>query len=105
MFVNPWIRTALKKMLAPTTLSQSQYIADLLEQDLIDKGYNSPAAYTSLADLVDANYDLLAVQSKVTAEDLNKIRDGGYCSEISLLRIAMTLDISEDEIRALAQKS
>lgn len=97
-------------MLAPTVVSQSQYIADLLEEDLREKGYRPPAQeYKTLADLVKANLDLLVEETEIPKKDLESLAVGSpltgdpFSQQITLLRIAIALDMSEAEIRQIAK--
>ena len=112
VFAPAWVRTALKEMLAPTVVSQSQYIAELLEQDLREKGYRPPVEkYSSLADLVKANLDLLVEETEIPKKDLESLAKGNplkgdeFSEQITLLRIAIALDMSEAEIREIAMPS
>ncbi len=105
VYVPEWVRTAIKKEIAPTTQTQSGWVLEQIVNVLQELGYRQPIRYGSLADLVEDNLDLLRSQTRIPEKELQELLNGTRCSDITLLRIAMTLDISEDEIQSIAHRS
>lgn len=107
VFMPSWVRSALKQYSAAEDISMSQLLADMAEQTVIDAGFKAPKKldYDSVGELVQDNLETLRDQTRITLDELEKIMQGECCSEITLLRIAIALDISEEDIRDLASRS
>ncbi len=107
VFMPTWVRTALKQYAASQGVSMSQMLADVAEEIVLDAGFNPPKKfdYTSMSELVQDNLELLRNETRITLDELENIVEGGYCSEITMLRIAIALDISEEDIRDLQSGS
>ncbi|MEB3281942.1 MAG: hypothetical protein VKK42_23775 [Lyngbya sp.] len=107
VFMPLWVRNALKQYVVTEDVSMSQWMAGQAEKAVIAAGFKPPRRlkYNSLSELVTDNRDSLLNNSRLTPEELDKIIKQNCCHDIDLLRIALVLDISEEEIRDLAQRS
>lgn len=104
VFVPPWVRTALKQKLAPTTISQSQFVANLLESVLLEEGYGpQEKKYTSLVELVEFNYETLLADTTISKKVLDQLIKGKMPDTVTALRIALALDMQESDIKNLTE--
>ena len=104
VFVSPWVRTALKQKLAPTTISQSQFVANLLESVLLEEGYGpQDKKYTSLVELVEFNYEALLADTTISKQVLDQLIKGKRPDTVTALRIALALDMQESDIKNLTE--
>ncbi|GGA46231.1 hypothetical protein CYANOKiyG1_65230 [Okeania sp. KiyG1] len=104
VFVPPWVRTALKQKLAPTTISQSQFVANLLESVLLEEGYGpQEKKYTSLVELVEFNYETLLADTTISKQVLDQLIKGKRPDTVTALRIALALDMQESDIKNLTE--
>ncbi|MGB3401184.1 MAG: hypothetical protein WBA77_00675 [Microcoleaceae cyanobacterium] len=107
VFMPSWVRTAFKQYAAAQGISMSQLLADMAEETVIDAGFKPPQKldYNTMGELVQDNLELLKTETRITLDELEKIMQGECCNEITMLRIAIALDISEEDIRDLAKRS
>ena len=103
--LSKWVKQMIKRVAANEDIAMSDWIEQACRDKLMDLGILPVQDYKDLADLVDTHYDLLREQTQIPTKNLDIIRQGGSCSEIDLLRVAMCLDISETDIQNLATKS
>lgn len=107
VFMPLWVRNALKQYVISEDISMSQWMANQAEKAVIAAGFKPPKKlkYESLVELVRENRDELLNNSRLTPEELDEIISHNCCDDINLLRIAIVLDISEEEIRDVAKRS
>ncbi|MBE9144883.1 hypothetical protein [Planktothrix mougeotii] len=105
VFLPLWVRDALKQYVVPLRVSMSQYIADHIEEVVVNAGYKAPKplTYESIAQLVLDNFEILE-DSKISKKRLKELANGEHPSEIELLRIANTIGSTEDELIELCKK-
>jgi hypothetical protein len=107
VFMDLWVRNALKQYVVTEGVSMSQWMANQAEKAVIEAGYKRPQRlhYENLSELVKENREALLNTSRLTADELDSVIKTNCCDDINLLRIAMRLEISEDDIRDLARRS
>jgi hypothetical protein len=104
LYVPTWVKVAIKQEIAPTGQTQNEWILDQIIEQLQQLGYRPPIKYTSLADLVEENLDWLTAQTELSRDVLNSIQQGYKADQITLLRLALAMEMSEAEIKALNDK-
>lgn len=104
LYVPNWVKVAIKQEIAPLGMSQNEWILDQLIDRLQALGYRPPIKYTSLADLVEENIDWLLAKTELTLDVLKPIQDGHQADQITILRLALAMEMSEKEIKALNDK-
>lgn len=107
VFMPLWLRNALKQYVVEEDVSMSQWMANQAEKAVIAAGFKPPARlqYRSLSELVEENREDILNQSRLTGSELDQVVKVNTCDDVTLLRIAMALDVSEEEIRQLVKHS
>ena len=104
LYVPTWVKVAIKQEIAPTGQTQNEWILDQIINQLQQLGYRPPIKYTSLADLVEENLDWLTAQTELSCDVLNSIQQGYKADQITLLRLALAMEMTETEVKALNGK-
>ncbi|MGE5659458.1 MAG: hypothetical protein ACM37W_22930 [Actinomycetota bacterium] len=107
VFMPRWVvRTGLKQLVAPLGVSMSQWVANMIEREILAAGYGPKRSdYKSIAEIVKENFETLSEETRIPPKQLQALQEGAKPSELDLVRIAAALDLSEDYMVELCHKS
>ena len=102
--IYPWVKKAIRRITIESDQQMSDFINDVLIEKLAEMGYTPPQSYKNLSELVKKHQDWLLDRTQLTEECLQDIIDGHVADEITQLRLALSLEMSESEIKILNSK-
>lgn len=102
------VHQAFKRMSVDQQFSMSDWIAEKVEQAVIEAGYYTEKTidqYQSLAELVEDKRSILEEQTKIPTAMLDAMQEGDEPDELNLLRLGLCLNIEQVDLMALCDRS